>query len=212
MKQKIVLCLEDTPSRVRWLEAIAKEHGAVVHFTDNVKFFLELCRAHSAAELTIVLDHDLGGYAMPVSLQDADGLDGIDAVQQMPVLGAPVLIWSTTTPRHRRWKRPCASAATLRSRDFHGHQTGMRWQRSSTSGSHDHARPNPRRKQRPFDFFLRAREARTGVRRKPHRLCHVHRHRSPVRPAPDALRDMTDYTPRTVHPRRHPSEFHRATV
>jgi CheY-like chemotaxis protein len=95
MKQKIVLCLEDTPSRVRWLEAIAKEHGAVVHFTDNVKFFLELCRVHSAAELTIVLDHDLGGYAMPVSLQDADGLDGIDAVQQMPVLGAPVLIWST---------------------------------------------------------------------------------------------------------------------
>lgn len=105
MKQKIVLCLEDTPSRIRWLEVIAKEHDAVVHFTDNVRFFLDLCRTHSAAELTIVLDHDLGGYSMPVSLQDADGLDGIDAVEQMPVLGAPVLIWSTNLTEAPRMEK-----------------------------------------------------------------------------------------------------------
>jgi CheY-like chemotaxis protein len=95
-KPKIILCLEDTPSRVRWLEGIAKKHGATVYATAWVTRFLEACRAQSAvAELTIVLDHDLGGFSMPVSLQDADGLDGIDAVEQMPLLVAPVLIWST---------------------------------------------------------------------------------------------------------------------
>lgn len=94
-QKKIVLCLEDTPSRVRWLEAIAKEYGATVHATASVKTFLELCQTHGEQELTFVLDHDLGGYSMPVSLQDADGLDGLDAVEQMPVFVAPVLIWST---------------------------------------------------------------------------------------------------------------------
>lgn len=94
-RPKIVLCLEDTPSRVTWLEGIAKEHGAVVHSSPLVKTFLALCAEHGAAELTIVLDHDLGGYAMPVSFQDPDGLDGIDAVEQMPVFVAPVLVWST---------------------------------------------------------------------------------------------------------------------
>jgi hypothetical protein len=94
-KQKIVLCLDGTPSRVRWLEALAGAYGATVHATASVKAFLDLCRAHKAAELTLVLDHDLGGYSMPVSVQDADGLDGYDAAQKMPVLGAPVLIWST---------------------------------------------------------------------------------------------------------------------
>jgi len=94
-KQKIVLCLEDTPSRVRWLEAIAKEHDAVVYATSLVSVFLSLCQTCSAEELTIVLDHDLGGHAMPVSFQDSEGFDGVDAVEQMPVLLAPVLIWST---------------------------------------------------------------------------------------------------------------------
>jgi hypothetical protein len=94
-KQKIVLCLDGTPSRVRWLEALAGAYGATVHATPLVKTFLELCQAHRAAELTIVLDHDLGGYSMPVSMQDPDGLDGYDAAKMMPVLGAPVLIWST---------------------------------------------------------------------------------------------------------------------
>jgi len=92
---KIVLCLEDTPSRIQWLTDIAVQYGAVVYATPMVNIFLDLCREHAEAELTIVLDHDLGGYSMPVSLQDSDGLDGMDAATLMPVMAAPVLIWSS---------------------------------------------------------------------------------------------------------------------
>lgn len=114
-KKKIVLCLEDTPSRVVWLEGIAKEHGAVVHSSSSVKTFLalcKLCRDFGEVEVTFVLDHDLGGYAMPVSMQDSDGLDGMDAVEQMPELLAPVLVWSTNHIEAPRMEE------TLRKRNF----------------------------------------------------------------------------------------------
>jgi len=93
---KVVLCLEDTESRIRWLREIAKSYDATVHSTALVKEFLTLCQMHSKSDVrAIVLDHDLGGYSMPVSLQDSDGLDGIDAVERMPFINAPVFVWSS---------------------------------------------------------------------------------------------------------------------
>lgn len=111
-KRKIILCLEDTPSRVRWLETLAKEYKTTVYYQSSVRAFLDLCNTYKEADLTIVLDHDLGGFSMPMSLQDADGLDGIDAVEQMPVFVAPVLIWSTNDTEAPRMEE------TLRKRGF----------------------------------------------------------------------------------------------
>ncbi len=97
LNKKVVLCLEDTESRIRWLRQICESYGCALYATPLVKEFLSLCEMHgtSSTVKAVVLDHDLGGYSMPVSLQDPDGLDGIDAVERMPVLGVPVLVWSS---------------------------------------------------------------------------------------------------------------------
>jgi len=91
-REKVVLCLEDAESRVKFLREIAKSYGATVYYATRVKEFLMLCSLHSRADVkAIVLDHDLGDQ-MPST--DTDGLDGLDAAEQMPLIVAPVLIWS----------------------------------------------------------------------------------------------------------------------
>jgi hypothetical protein len=42
---------------------------------------------------------------MPVSLQDSDGLDGIDAVERMPVMTTPVLVWSSNDDESPRMEQ-----------------------------------------------------------------------------------------------------------
>jgi hypothetical protein len=106
LNKKVVLCLEDTESRIRWLRGICDSYGCTLHSTPLVCEFLLLCQRHVSSDVkAIVLDHDLGGYSMPVSLQDPDGLDGIDAVEQMLVLTAPVLIWSSNDVESPRMER-----------------------------------------------------------------------------------------------------------
>lgn len=105
-KAKVVLVLEDTPSRINWLRERATSYGATVHSTAIVKEFLTLYQMHAKSDVrAIVLDHDLGGYLMPVSFQDPDGLDGIDAVEQMPFINAPVLIWSSNDDESPRMEQ-----------------------------------------------------------------------------------------------------------
>lgn len=106
-KQKVVLVLEDTESRIRWLREIATSYGLAVHSTAIVNDFIGLCEAHSSRSevKAIVLDHDLGGYLMPVSLQDPNGHDGVDAVERMPALAVPVLIWSSNDEESPRMQR-----------------------------------------------------------------------------------------------------------
>ena len=94
-----ILVLEDSAARLGWLKDLAKEYDVPVHATDHVRKFVRICETFADYALCIVLDHDLGGYQMPVSLQDSEGLDGLDAVERMPLHEAlqksPVLIWST---------------------------------------------------------------------------------------------------------------------
>lgn len=98
MKQGI-LVLEDSAARLGWLRDLAKQYDVPVHSTDHVRKFLRICTTFADCALCVVLDHDLGGYQMPVSLQDSDGLDGLDAAERMPLFETltkrPVLIWST---------------------------------------------------------------------------------------------------------------------
>lgn len=108
---RTVLVLEDTPSRVRWLGDLCQRHGATLVATSTVRRFLSEI-ATIQPPCVVVLDHDLGGYSMPVSLQDADGLDGMDAVQAMPPTLARFLIWSTNHTEAPRM------AASLRSRGY----------------------------------------------------------------------------------------------
>jgi CheY-like chemotaxis protein len=114
-RAKVVLCLEDTESRIVWLRDVARHYGATVHATARVKEFLLLCQNHAVADVkAIVLDHDLGGFSMPVSLQDPDGLDGLDAAERIPatVSHAPVLVWSSNDEEAPRM------AQILRGRGF----------------------------------------------------------------------------------------------
>jgi len=93
---KYILLLEDTEDRVKWLRPICEARGAELVVAARVNEFIRTCREHMLSDVrALVLDHDLGGYAVPTTLQDADGLDGLDAVEQMPILQAPVIVWSS---------------------------------------------------------------------------------------------------------------------
>src|SRR5262245_10158676 len=94
MAKKVVVVLEDSDVRVQWLRDLMEPLGFEVRAHDHVQQFLRLVKDAGIRLTGVVLDHDLGGYRMPISLQDGDGLDGLDAAEKMPAT-VPTLVWST---------------------------------------------------------------------------------------------------------------------
>ncbi len=96
MNAPLVLLLEDSTYRVEWLNSLCLSRGVRVVHARKVVDFVSLCREHMLSDVrAIVLDHDLGEGAMPLTLQDVDGFDGLDAAERIPAIPAPVLVWSS---------------------------------------------------------------------------------------------------------------------
>lgn len=129
-----IIVLEDTPSRIEWLKRTVEPFGIMVLHSPLVRVFLELVERHEPI-VGVVLDHDLGGYSMPVSLQDPEGLDGVDAVEQVTkVINTRFLVWSSNHEEAPRMEAILRQrGATLVDRASWGanrpgvHETITRW-------------------------------------------------------------------------------------
>lgn len=95
----LIYVLEDMEARIKWLkEFIGPDH--TVLWATSVKDFLALFDNNSSPDC-VILDHDLGG--IPDTLEggsvDEDGMTGFDAVDRMPVVTCPILVWSYNSVR-----------------------------------------------------------------------------------------------------------------
>ncbi len=90
-----ILVLEDMSERVEWLRARAQGHPVV--WAQTVTEFLALPQWDGPIAL-VVLDHDLdlahGGKPKVNVGPGPDGCTGMHAVERMPWVGCPVLVWS----------------------------------------------------------------------------------------------------------------------
>lgn len=99
----MILLLEDSPERVRWLHSIFGVSSTLVH-CESATEFAEVYERHAGDALLVILDHDLGeegtfagagGYGCaPVG----NGMEAVRLMVSRPER-PPVLVWSLNGPR-----------------------------------------------------------------------------------------------------------------
>lgn len=101
MPEQIVLVLEDSEERLIWLRRVIAPLGVTLSVAADVTSFLKLCEAYDPRRfhadskvVAIILDHDLGS--------PEDKLDGSDAVEKIPLIDAPVLVWTSNDVEGRK--------------------------------------------------------------------------------------------------------------
>lgn len=117
--RKSVLILEDTPSRVEWVQENFPTVEVV--WKTTVADFLQALISSSCDFSLIVLDHDLGANPLDMAMgrktkdafHDINGHSGTHAVNRMPLCQeVPILIWSGN------FEKATLMEKTLRQRGF----------------------------------------------------------------------------------------------
>lgn len=108
----VVIALEDSPDRVKWLRAAVAPlqvvaHASVAAFVRDVAHY-----ARYKQIALVVFDHDLGNmppmgaggmYAGPPAPNyDPDGKTGLDAAIEVEPFNAPALVWSWNKEGRKR--------------------------------------------------------------------------------------------------------------
>lgn len=100
MSKKVILVLEDHPSRIKWLQYACPAFeviwtSGVDDFLSDYEHYIQPGKRELAA---VIMDHDLGISVFESAIHDGEddwGLNGMDAARRLDVsIKVPIIVWS----------------------------------------------------------------------------------------------------------------------